>query len=279
MVLFDLGLATGLMYTIFGNMYNYVKNKDYIKKNIQEIPSGTNILEIYSYKTNISLPTFINTGHPGIMVPIGGGLNNKEYKIYTLLQNKGKNTMINTENEIITITDFQPNISYINNKNDLHKLYTKYNASADSRSRTRWSPRGPTSRRAQPAQKRPRRPSSRAISSKAPALCSTSFPVSYPLKVYETTITQPIYYNHYYYFNYNKSSVINNTFLKQRKPFTFIILGFCLTIIAFDWYDWYTYKKDYKYYNKWQDYPIFHPKRFIQYSIQNVLSNSSSKPL
>lgn len=220
MVLLDLSVATGLMYTIFGNMYNYVKNKDYIKKNIQEIPSGTNILEIYSYKTNISLPNFINTGHPGIMVPIGGGLNNKEYKIYTLLQNKGKNMVINTENEIITITDFQPNLSYINNKNGLHKLYTKYNVS------------------------------------------STSFPVSYPLKVYETTITQPIYYNRYHYFNYNKSSVINNTFLKQRKPFTFIILGSCLTIIAFDWFDWYTFKKDNKYLNRWHDYPIFHPKRY-----------------
>lgn len=209
----DLCVLSGLAYSIFGNIYNYIKNKPNIEKNIKELKGETDILEIYGFNHTKSPPTFISTGSTGLIIPISGGSTIEERQIYTLLTNKSDKIINKKEVSFGTIFE----TSYINNNDDLTDLYNKYNIS------------------------------------------TTSFPVSYPLKIYKRKTTSPVYYNRYYY-DSNKSKLVNHTLFKNRKPLTFIILGSCVAVLAFDWYD---YKICGKYYytNK-NNYPIFHPQRY-----------------
>jgi hypothetical protein len=207
-MIFDLYVSTGLAYSIFGNIYKYVKDKDNIEKNVQKLPDETNILIVSDFVNTIKPPTFISTGTPGAIVPIGGGSNIEERDIYTLLDNKYTKIMNRKE-----ASDSLYRTSYINNNDHLMNLYNKYNIN------------------------------------------STSFPVSYPLKIYEKKTRSHIYYNERYY-DSKKINVIRKTLFDSRKPFTFTILASCMVVLSLSWYEYYNYGMVY------YDYPIFHPKRY-----------------
>lgn len=213
MVLLDICVASGLTYSILGNVYEYIKYKDLIDNDIQELQGETKVLRVCDYKNTFRHPTYANMGSPGFMIPLGGGSYEELRKIYCLLRNK-ENTIFIKNDEVSNTMKY--GISYINTNEDLTALYKKY------------------------------------------GIDTTSFPVRFPLKIYETTITEPLYHNHYY-FDLKRSKVYNRTLVKNRKPFTFVILGCSLTVLAFSWMN-YRHTKQSKFYEI--EYPMFHPYRY-----------------
>ncbi len=211
MVLLDICVASGLTYSIFGNIYHYIKTKKNIEIDIQELHGETNILRVCDYKTSLEIPSFVNTDTPGVMIPVGGCTNEEIRKIYCCLKNKEDIIFIKNDEVSSTITY---KIKYINTNEDLKWLYNKYN------------------------------------------IVSTSFPVRLPLKIYEKTITEPIYYNNLY-FDVNKNNLLIKTMFENRKPFTFVVLGCSLLVLGYSWINYEPY-----YYHTKNQYPIFHPKRY-----------------
>jgi hypothetical protein len=129
-VLSDFIVLSSLSYSIFGNMYNYKKNKNEIEKNIQELENETKILLIYEKEQN--MPIFINPvffGILGFMYPLYNSNNKTAIEEFTkerlcLLQNNKKNIIVkNLDN--VNNNDYT--IKYINNETELQKIYKQYN--------------------------------------------------------------------------------------------------------------------------------------------------------
>ncbi|MBA42447.1 MAG: hypothetical protein CMF62_00370 [Magnetococcales bacterium] len=86
----------------------------------------------------------------------------------------------------------------------------------------------------------------------------SSFPINFPLKIYNREFIQPIYYNKNY-FDINKRNVINHTKFKNRLPLSISILACTSIVITFSWLE---YMNSYK--RMYAKKPIFHPLRYSE---------------
>lgn len=195
-MLLDIAVISGFVYSIFGNVLQYRKNRENVENEVEKLEGETDILSINSYEKDMGLLYNITSEKQELIL-----LSNKERDVF--VKDKA------TDDNLIY------KIRYANKMSDLDKIYQKYDITSDL------------------------------------------FPISFPLKIYQKTITTPIYHN-YHYFDLKKSNVVNKILLDKRLPFTFMVFGISTIVVGITYLD-------YKFDKKWGyplRYPILHPKRY-----------------
>ena len=195
-MLLDIIIITGLVYSIFGNLLQYKKNRENVENEVEKLEGDTDILSINSYEKDMGLLYNITREKQELLL-----LSNKEQNIFV----KEKST----DDKLIY------KINYANKMSDLDKIYQKYD------------------------------------------ITSEDFPILFPLKIYQKTITSPIYHN-YHYYDLKKSNVVNRILLDRRLPYTFMVFGVSTYVLGISYLD-YNYDKKWEYPLR---YPILHPKRY-----------------
>lgn len=120
MVLLDSIIFGNLSYVIIGNALRYYKNKDAIDSEIKTLHGETEIIHIADFTQHRSTPMYVNTGFPGVMLPLRDNSSN-EKTIMSLLRNGIDNYYVPQGTSDFSDKD-KYKITYLNNDTEVKKF-------------------------------------------------------------------------------------------------------------------------------------------------------------
>lgn len=111
-MLLDIAVISGFVYSIFGNVLQYRKNRENVENEVEKLEGETDILSINSYEKEMGLLYNIT----------------REKQELLLLSNKERDIFVK---EKATDDNLIYKIRYANKMSDLDKIYQKYDITSD----------------------------------------------------------------------------------------------------------------------------------------------------